>query len=129
MYSNPPYYISAYGLAVKHGFRGTEEQWLESLTAYGLACATGFEGTLEEWLDSIKGTALAVTIEEIPGGHRVTITDGKNPKVFDVMNGNGNVSSVAGVLPDGEGNVALSAKDVHALGENDTAAAAKKLET
>ena len=25
------YYITAYGIAVKHGFRGTEEEWLESL--------------------------------------------------------------------------------------------------
>ena len=25
------YYLSAYGIAVKHGFRGTEEEWLESL--------------------------------------------------------------------------------------------------
>ena len=25
------YYISAYGLAVKHGFEGTESEWLESL--------------------------------------------------------------------------------------------------
>lgn len=27
----PSYYISAYGLAVKHGFSGTEKEWLESL--------------------------------------------------------------------------------------------------
>lgn len=26
------YYITAYGLAVKHGFKGTEAEWLESLT-------------------------------------------------------------------------------------------------
>ena len=25
MYENPPYYITAYGLAVKRGFTGTEE--------------------------------------------------------------------------------------------------------
>ena len=25
------YYITAYGIAVKHGFQGTEEEWLESL--------------------------------------------------------------------------------------------------
>ena len=25
------YYYSAYGIAVKHGFEGTEEEWLESL--------------------------------------------------------------------------------------------------
>lgn len=28
---NPPYYISAYGLAVKRGFSGTLDEWLESL--------------------------------------------------------------------------------------------------
>ena len=27
----PRYYITAYGIAVKHGFEGTEEEWLESL--------------------------------------------------------------------------------------------------
>lgn len=27
----PPYYITAYALAVKHGFKGTEAEWLESL--------------------------------------------------------------------------------------------------
>ena len=30
-YINPPYYLTAYGIAVKHGFRGTEEEWLASL--------------------------------------------------------------------------------------------------
>lgn len=30
-WNNPPYYISAYGLAVRHGFQGTEAEWLESL--------------------------------------------------------------------------------------------------
>lgn len=28
------YYLSAYALAVKHGFKGTEEEWLESLKGY-----------------------------------------------------------------------------------------------
>lgn len=28
---NPPYYLTAYGLAVKQGYRGTLEEWLESL--------------------------------------------------------------------------------------------------
>lgn len=27
----PPYYLTAYGIAVKHGFTGTEEEWLASL--------------------------------------------------------------------------------------------------
>lgn len=47
-----------YHIAVKHGFKGTEEEWLESLngkTAYELAVSNGFEGTEEEWLESLKG--------------------------------------------------------------------------
>ena len=31
MYDNPPYYITAYGLAVKRGFVGTLDEWLASL--------------------------------------------------------------------------------------------------
>lgn len=46
---------SAYELAVKHGFKGSEDEWLLSLTAYGLAVRNGFEGTLEEWISSLKG--------------------------------------------------------------------------
>lgn len=30
-YDNPPYYLSAYGLACKRGFVGTLDEWLESL--------------------------------------------------------------------------------------------------
>ena len=50
---------SAYELAVENGFKGTLEEWLESLkiegkSAYELAVENGFEGTLEEWLESLK---------------------------------------------------------------------------
>ena len=31
LYSNPPYYLTAYGLAVKRGFQGTEDEYLASL--------------------------------------------------------------------------------------------------
>lgn len=126
----PTYYITAYGLAVMKGFTGTLEQWLESLTAYGVARNNGFEGTAadwlesltaygvarkqgfegsaEDWLESIKGESLAAKVEEIPGGYRVTITDAKGAHSFDVMNGVGAVSSVGGLLPDKDGNVALT---------------------
>lgn len=30
-WEDPPYYVTAYGLAVKSGFKGTMEQWRESL--------------------------------------------------------------------------------------------------
>ena len=52
----------AYRIALKHGFVGTVEDWLESMrglpgkNAYELAVDCGFTGTLEEWLESLKGT-------------------------------------------------------------------------
>ena len=30
-FENPPYYITAYGLAVKRGFKGTLDEWIASL--------------------------------------------------------------------------------------------------
>lgn len=53
--------LSAYQLAVKNGYEGTEEQWLTSITgvegksAYQVAQAKGFEGTETAWLASLKG--------------------------------------------------------------------------
>ena len=55
MYDHPPYYLSAYGLAVKHGFVGTEEEWLESLgaipgkSAYQQAVEGGYPGTEDQF--------------------------------------------------------------------------------
>ena len=40
------YYISAYGLAVKHGFKGTESEWVESL--YGEEVMLRYDGTADE---------------------------------------------------------------------------------
>ncbi len=62
--------FSAYEIAVKHGFSGTEAEWLQSLvgptgaagapgaaglSAYQVAVAVGFTGTEAEWLASLKG--------------------------------------------------------------------------
>ena len=60
--------LSAYEIAVKHGYEGTEEEWIKSLTpksgagggsngksAYELAVENGFQGTLQEWLKSLVG--------------------------------------------------------------------------
>ncbi len=52
---------SAYELAVTHGYKGTEEEWIKSLTgkdgksAYEIAVEHGYTGTEEEWLASLKG--------------------------------------------------------------------------
>ena len=44
--------MSAYAVAVKNGFEGTEEEWLESLngkSAYAYAVEGGFNGTEAEF--------------------------------------------------------------------------------
>lgn len=59
---------SAYEIAVKHGYQGTEDEWAKGLTpnggagggangksAYELAVAEGYQGTLQEWLKSLVG--------------------------------------------------------------------------
>ena len=58
---------SAYELAVKNGYTGTELEWLASLageagkagadgkSAYEIAVEHGFEGSEEEWLVSLDG--------------------------------------------------------------------------
>lgn len=53
------YYYSAYGIAVKHGFQGTEEEWLESLKAP--------TPDLERKLDRVKiGTESEIaTVDEL----------------------------------------------------------------
>lgn len=61
---------SAYELAVERGFKGTEDQWLESLShgpagktgadgksAYQIAQEHGFKGSEQDWLESLKGQA------------------------------------------------------------------------
>ena len=56
---------SAYELAVEQGYRGTEEEWLESLlgsdgadgkSAYEIAVENGYSGTEEQWIGSLVGT-------------------------------------------------------------------------
>ena len=58
---------SAYEIAVRNGYEGTELEWLESLkgtdgqnaqngeSAYEIAVKNGYEGTEQEWLESLKG--------------------------------------------------------------------------
>ncbi len=63
------------------------------------------------------GISPAVTITTITGGHRVTITDADHPQgqTFDVMDGNGNVTSVAGKT----GAVTLDGNDISFDQEDD----------
>ena len=51
----------AYQIALKHGFVGTVEDWLESMRgypgkdAYEIAVECGYEGTREEWVEESRG--------------------------------------------------------------------------
>lgn len=63
---NPPYYLTAYEIAVKKGFEGTEQEWLESLkgeTGAGFEIAGEYQtlGELEQAVpDPVQGPAYKV---------------------------------------------------------------------
>lgn len=49
---------SAYDIAVRNGFRGSEQEWLNSLvgdSAYEVALRNGFTGSEAEWIESLQG--------------------------------------------------------------------------
>ena len=56
--------LSAYEIAVEHGYEGSETAWLDSIrgkdgkdgkSAYQVAVEQGYEGSEEDWLGSLKG--------------------------------------------------------------------------
>ncbi len=50
--------LSAYDVAVKNGYKGTETEWLNSLvgaSAYEIAVRNGFKGSEAQWLNSLQG--------------------------------------------------------------------------
>jgi hypothetical protein len=57
---NPPYFLTAYGLAVRGGYGGTLEEWIASLkgetglSAYDLARAAGYTGTEEALAEDLS---------------------------------------------------------------------------
>lgn len=72
---NPKYFITAYEIAVKHGFRGTEEEWLTSLTAFYLAQQAGYQGTVDDWIAVLNDPVPNIQIGEVvtlPGGSEAT---------------------------------------------------------
>lgn len=70
------FYLSAFSLAVKHGFRGTEAEWLESLGAIpGPTGPQGPEGPPGEDYSPYKATALDFS-EWDDGGYEETLDDG-----------------------------------------------------
>lgn len=151
------YYLSAYSIAVKHGYEGTEAQWLETLKgetgadgksfailgyyaslaalqtavtepeagdAYGIGTSAPYDiyvwdGVSSAWINNgaiqgpqgekgdtgapgpqgetgeqgpqgatgAAGFSPVITVTDIAGGHRVTVTDADGEKSFDVLDG------------------------------------------
>ena len=84
------YYLSAYAIAVAHGFRGSEEEWLASLrgapgkSAYEVAVECGYQGTKEEWLETLKGQSdLPVAAAAAPTGYDTYAAAGDNLPVVE----------------------------------------------
>ncbi len=122
----PPYFMTAYGLAVKKGFVGTEEEWLKSLEG----AAAKVEGFTVEYQESETdssepGGEWSRRIPQISRGSylwtRVTIAfNTGNPIVFGWatkygMDGMGTVTNVNGVSADPDGTVHLDAESLKAL--------------
>jgi hypothetical protein len=59
---------TAYELAVRLGFNGTEQQWLDSLSGYAIALQNGFTGTQEEWLLSLVGPPADISVGTVTTG-------------------------------------------------------------
>ena len=96
MSGEPRYFLTAYGIALKHGFQGSEEEWLESLTAYGQALSTGYEGSYEEWLRKIADPVPAFTVGEtktleagFPASVEITGTKENPVLIFGIPRGEG----------------------------------------
>lgn len=79
-----PEFVSAYSIAVQHGYEGTEEEWLASLqgedgkSAYEVAVEHGYEGTEEEWLASLVGPEGPIGPEGPAGADGIQGEDGKS---------------------------------------------------
>ena len=99
---------SAYELAVSKGYRGTLDEWLESLngtngsngkSAYELAVENGYTGTEQEWLESLKGIdgkdSPIIGIDIYEGVYYWTITTNGN-KTW-LLDNDGNKLKVSGV--------------------------------
>ena len=80
---------SAYEIAVDSGFKGTEEEWLDSLRGEpgrpGDPGEPGKNG--DPGLSGEAGVSPEVSVTDILGGHQVTITDANGPHSFNVMDG------------------------------------------
>ena len=128
-FEKPPYYITAYGLAVKRGYKGTLDEWLASLQGTPGDAATLVSSAVE-YLVSDSGTVIpsgswTTTIPTVAQGKylwtRTTQTYNTGDPIISYsisrmgLDGAGSVVTVNLVSPDADGNVALKAADIGAV--------------
>ena len=120
----PTYYLTAYGIALKHGFKGTEEEWLISLTAFYLAQKAGFTGTVDEWLKVLNDPVPRFSIGEVKtleGGSEATVSitgDKENPILnFGIPRGLGMEDALPLVGGKMKGAVDMDSHGIHNLPE------------
>lgn len=132
------YYLTAYGIAVKHGFTGTEEEWLESLRGktvqlrYNEETETlqwAYEGS-DEWTDvldinDLRSEIVSQTLDEAEAartGAEAAQTAAEQAKA-GAETARGQAEGLAGQAADSAGAAAGSADDAR-----DSADAAAKSE-
>ena len=81
-----------------------------------ISLTPGLDG--EDGEDGKDGISPSVSVEVIPGGHRVTITDANGTKTFDVMDGKDGADGSGG---DGSGDMLKSVYDRNSSGVVDNA--------
>lgn len=120
---------SAYKIALDNGFRGTQQDWLESLkgepgeqgepgkngvditeggSAYEIALAEGFKGTRKEWLESLKGEPGSQGEKGDPGEDGFGV-DGAS--AYEIALENGFVGNIQDFLESLKGNPGRDGKD------------------
>ena len=81
---NAPYYITAYALACRKGFRGTEEEWLASLkgepgntgkSAYEYAVEGGFQGSEDQFREQQAHSGKNAYDYAVEGGYTGTVQE------------------------------------------------------
>jgi len=77
LYNNPPYYLSAYGMAVKHGYKGTEEEFVRDI--YGGAARADIKAEMATQ-EAAVATQKALDSEAYGAGTRAGETvDSEDP--------------------------------------------------
>lgn len=136
---------SAYEIAQENGYTGTVTEWLASLKGptgdTGATGATGPQGPPgtpgTDGADGSPGPAgqdgvsPTISVSDITGGHRVTITDVNGTQSFDVLNGLDGVDGESGdadlstyapiANPAFTGSISLGRKNNTTVGSNSVA--------